>query len=113
MEILREFLTPQNYHIVSVSNGAAGIREILASDFDVILCDMMMPNLPGDMFYLAVQRSRPHLIRRFIFMTGHHGNPRIDDFIRNVGGLMLWKPFQLYQLMEAIQVVERKQSRSS
>jgi hypothetical protein len=60
-----------------------------------------------------VERSRPHLCRRFIFMTGHAGDTRIDTFIRNVRGLMLWKPFELHQVLEAIHGVIRKTSQST
>jgi hypothetical protein len=60
------------------------------------------------MFYLAVERTKPHLCKRFIFMTGHRGDPKIDEFIRRVKGLMLWKPFEMYMLTEAIQTVLKK-----
>ena len=39
--------------------GVEGVHEVLASEFDAILCDMQMPTLPGDMFYRAVERMRP------------------------------------------------------
>jgi len=50
--------TDQDYSITVVPTGAEGVQQILAGDFDAILCDMVMPNFPGDMFYLAVQRIR-------------------------------------------------------
>jgi CheY-like chemotaxis protein len=59
------------YQVTNVPLGAEGVQQVLASDFDAIVCDMVMPNFPGDMFYLAVQRARPHLCQRFIFITGH------------------------------------------
>src|SRR5580692_1908237 len=79
--------------VVIVGNGVDGVREIQAADFDVIICDMMMPKLPGDMFYFAVQRTKPHLCSRFIFMTGFKDDEKIADFIKKVNGLMLTKPF--------------------
>src|ERR1700723_1815462 len=84
--IIKDFLESKFYNVVTVRNGVEGVREIMASDFEVILCDMMMPTLPGDMFYLAVERMRPHLCDRFIFMTGHRGNPKVNDFINSVCG---------------------------
>jgi DNA-binding NarL/FixJ family response regulator len=85
-----------------------GLKQIMSRDFAVIICDMMMPNLPGDMFYRAVERTKPHLCQRFIFITGFKGNRDIEDFIRKVNGVMLWKPFETQQLMDAIQVVLQK-----
>ena len=105
-DIMREFLENNGYDVVAVQNGVEGVHEVLSSDFEVILCDMMMPTLPGDMFYQAVQRMRPHLCDRFIFMTGHRGNAKLNDFIRSVHGTMLAKPFQVDDLLEMIAFVK-------
>ena len=66
------------------------------------------PNLSGDMFYMAVERTKPNLCKRFIFMTGHKGDPKIDAFIRKVRGLMLWKPFELHDLQATIEAILKK-----
>jgi len=106
--IIKEFLESNYYEVVAVGNGADGVRAVLNSEFDVIICDMMMPKLPGDMFYTAIERMRPHLCRRFIFITGHRGNPKINDFIKQVRGTMLAKPFHMDDLLEAIAFVQVK-----
>ena len=106
--ILKAALENQRYLVTVVSNGADGLKKILADDFTIILCDMVMPNFPGDMFYLAVERARPHLCKRFIFMTGHQGDRKIEQFIRRIRGLMLWKPFEMHVLFDAIKVVSSK-----
>ena len=103
--IIREFLEEQFYHVVAVTNGVDGVRALLKDDFDSIICDMMMPKLPGDMFYAAVERMRPELCRRIIFITGHRGNTKVNDFIKQVKGTMLLKPFRMDDLIEAIAVV--------
>jgi hypothetical protein len=54
-----------------------------------------------------VEQRKPELCKRFIFMTGHHADPRSDIFIRRVRGLMLWKPFSLADLLTATQIVRR------
>lgn len=104
--LLTELLDSQRIQVTVVDNGVEGLKEIMKSDFDVILCDMMMPGLTGDLFYLAVQRTKPELCNRFIFMSGHRQNKKIEEFVRNVGKSILWKPFDLYQLLQAIKTVE-------
>jgi CheY-like chemotaxis protein len=106
--VITEFLESSFYDVVGVCNGVEGVRAVLKQEFDVIICDMMMPKLPGDMFYVAVERMRPHLCRRFIFITGHRGNPSINDFIKRVKGTMLAKPFHMEDLLEAIAFVQVK-----
>jgi response regulator RpfG family c-di-GMP phosphodiesterase len=64
----------------------------------------MMPNLPGDMFYIGVERVKPKLARRFIFITGHQNNPKVSQFVKKVRALTLFKPFEMHLLLETIQV---------
>ncbi len=104
-EIIKDFLTDSGFTVQAVQNGVEGVHEVLANDFEVILTDMMMPTLPGDMFYRAVERMRPHLCERFVFMTGHRGNGKVNDFIANVNGIILTKPFHVDDLLEMIAFV--------
>jgi CheY-like chemotaxis protein len=105
VDTLKGTLESFGYRVTAVPTGAEGVQQILASDFDAIVCDMVMPNFPGDMFYLAVQRSRPHLCRRFIFITGQQDNPKIIKFIKQSGCVALWKPFKARQLLDALEFV--------
>jgi CheY-like chemotaxis protein len=107
---LKENLEDQGYRTTIVPSGTEGIVEILKNDFDAIVCDMVMPNFPGDMFYSAVQQSRPHLCQRFIFITGHQSNPKIAEFILQTGCPALWKPFETRQLFEALETVTGRSS---
>src|SRR5438046_5891843 len=102
---IKEFLELYSWKTVHVTNGVNGLRKLMVMDFDVILCDMVMPAFPGDMFYRAVERVKPSLCSRFIFMTGHKADPKWDTFIREIGGLILWKPFQMHELVSAVQTV--------
>jgi CheY-like chemotaxis protein len=105
-EIMKDYLVECGYNVVAVQNGVEGVHEVLASDFEVILCDMMMPTLPGDMFFRAVERMRPHLCSRFVFMTGHRGNQKVNDFIQLVSGTILTKPFKVDDLLEMIAFIQ-------
>jgi DNA-binding response OmpR family regulator len=104
-EIMTDFLKESGFEVMAVQNGVEGVHQVLASDFEVILCDMMMPTLPGDMFFRAVERMRPHLCDRFVFMTGHRGNQKVNEFINSVSGTVLTKPFHVDDLLEMIAFV--------
>ncbi|MDP9291231.1 MAG: response regulator [Verrucomicrobiota bacterium] len=109
-DAITDFLESQFYAVTGVPSGVEGVREIMANDFDVIVCDMMMPSLPGDMFYYAVERMRPYLCARFIFITGAKGDKKIHEFIRKVNGTILMKPFHVQDLLETIRFVQSKTS---
>jgi len=107
-DMIRTLLEQNGYEVDVAGDGVQGIKKVMVNDYAVILCDMVMPNLAGDMFYTAVERVKPHLCRRMVFVTGHKGDRKVEEFIRKVRGLILWKPFQPHILMETIQAVERK-----
>jgi CheY-like chemotaxis protein len=107
-DLTRMLLEENGYEVELAADGVQGIKKIMVSDYSAILCDMLMPNLAGDMFYTAVERVKPYLCPRFIFVTGLRGDRKIDDFIRKVRGVILWKPFQSHVLFEAIKAVEVK-----
>jgi DNA-binding response OmpR family regulator len=112
-DVIRTFLESHPFCVTRVTDGAEALRHILAVDFDLILCDMVLPTLPGDQLYRSVQGIKPHLCSRFVFMTGHQADPKSDEFIRKVRGLMLWKPFHLADLLAAAQIIRRKNSSKS
>jgi len=108
-EVLRDYLVSCSYDVISVNSGIDGLRDIMnKGGFDLILCDMMMPHMGGEMFYWAVTRVRPATRERFIFFTGHRNNPRIEFFFRRVNARVLYKPFKLSVLDSEIREVFRK-----
>lgn len=107
-DVIGEFLTSRFYEVTAVSNGAEGLREIMKDTFDLIICDMMMPQVGGEMFYWAVTRVRPAAGLRFIFFTGHRNDPKIQAFFQRVNATVLIKPFHLDALNSAIRDVTDK-----
>jgi len=103
--VIRKLLEASDFVVTTVENGADGLREVMAFDFDVIICDMMMPKMPGDMFFLAVSRAKPQLCRRFVFLTGFGHEPKVAEFLAKVGGPVLHKPVPNLKLIEAIRAV--------
>ena len=61
--------------------------------FDVILCDMMMPEMSGPEFYEALRTGRPDVIDRVVFMSGGAFTPRSRDFLDRVPNSRIEKPF--------------------
>lgn len=106
-DTLKALLESRNFMVTAVCDGADGLREILAMDFDVIICDMMMPTIPGDMFYLAVKKLKPALAERFLFITGHAGNPRVESFLEGIDALVIHKPVLIDELLNMISLVLR------
>ncbi|MGB8355790.1 MAG: response regulator [Chthoniobacteraceae bacterium] len=105
-KFIKMALESKGMDVVSVANGVEGIHAIKDADFEAIICDMMMPKLPGDMFYLAVERIKPHLCTRFIFISGYKDEPKITEFMKKVNGALLVKPFKMDDLLEMLAFIQ-------
>lgn len=85
--------------VVPVRSGREGIRLLLEEDnFDLILCDLMMPDVMGMDVFDQVCGERPELQGRFVFMTGGAVTERARKFLEQIPGQRLDKPFRLEQV---------------
>jgi DNA-binding response OmpR family regulator len=104
-DTLKELLESRNFVVTTANDGVAGLREVMQMDFDVIICDMLMPGMPGDMFYLAAKTVKPAMADRFLFITGHRGNPKVDDFLQSIEAQVIFKPVLTDELVRMISLV--------
>ena len=83
------------HDVVAVTSGQRAI-DLLAvdRDFDVVLCDLMMPAMNGIDFWGRVKASIPALAERFVFVSGGAFTPEATAFLDG-GRPHLEKPFEL------------------
>jgi DNA-binding response OmpR family regulator len=105
--MLKEFLESYCYRVNSVANGVDALKAVMERPYDAIICDVMMPKMAGDAFYYAVQRVKPAMCERFIFITAHGDTQRMQEFLNHVSGLVLMKPFHLEDLLQTILLLFR------
>ena len=91
-------------HDVEVYSSGADAIDRLCSDepFDLVFCDLMMPEVSGMDVYRQVAAKRPDLAPRFVFMTGGAFTPRAREFLDTSSVVCLEKPFELRQIRELV-----------
>jgi len=87
----------QDRHDVEVAASGRDALERLAADssFDLVLCDLMMPDVSGEHVFHAVRDRSPSLLPRFVFMTGGAFTERAQEFLAQFEGRQLEKPFNI------------------
>jgi signal transduction histidine kinase len=85
---------------VSLAKSAAEAMAILEHDdrFDVVLCDIMMPDVTGIELFERVSSANPSLRERFVFMTGGAFSPTTQQFFEQTELPRLEKPFDVREL---------------
>jgi CheY-like chemotaxis protein len=90
-------LLGEAYEVVVLTAGGDAIELLVgkAEDFDLILCDLTMPDITGMDVYTQIMQARADVGERFVFMTGGTFSPRTRDFLDQVPNERLDKPFDL------------------
>jgi CheY-like chemotaxis protein len=66
------------------SSGVDAVALCLHADFDLILCDVMMPNLSGPGVHQRLSALRPDLVPRIVFVTGGIFTAEVTSFLEQV-----------------------------
>ena len=83
-------------HDVDIAtSGDGAIAKLRAKDYDVILCDLLLPDISGPEIFEAMRSLRPELLERFVFLTGGAFGDRARSFLQEVPNPRLEKPFDL------------------
>jgi two-component system cell cycle sensor histidine kinase/response regulator CckA len=92
-------------HDVTVVTRATDGLELVAADqrFDLIITDLMMPEMSGMDFYDELARRFPDLAARVVFVTGGAFTPDARSFLDRVKNPLIEKPFAPKQLREQVE----------
>ena len=92
---LRRILSHE-HEVVVVARGREAIERIERGErFDLVLCDLMMPEMTGMDLHAELERRFPEYVSRMIFMTGGAFTPRAHEFLDKVPNQCLAKPFDV------------------
>jgi CheY-like chemotaxis protein len=91
-------------HDVELSHEPRGValRILAGESFDVILCDLMMPEMTGMDLHAAIAEKCPEQAQRIVFVTGGVFTPAARSFVGRTSNKVLEKPFDLKQLRAAL-----------
>jgi signal transduction histidine kinase len=95
-----------SHHDIETKLGAREALRCFGQDrqFDVVLCDLQMPDMSGVELYASVKQQWPELAERFIFITGGAFSAEARRFLEDPNIACINKPFQLRELLELIEV---------
>lgn len=94
------------YEVTGVTSAGEAIERLEGgAAYDLILCDLMMPDLTGMDFYRWLETKHPDLCARVVFTTGGAFTPEARAFLRSVPNPTLDKPLEPKVLVEAIRTL--------
>jgi DNA-binding response OmpR family regulator len=100
--LLRKQLTAHGYQVTIAGDGLDGLMKLEAAKPDLIICDVMMPNLDGMQFVKAIKGQQATRNVPVIFLTAKTDPRSMIDGI-NVGArFFITKPFQIDDLIDKV-----------
>jgi CheY-like chemotaxis protein len=89
---LAQLLRHDGSTVDTVANGRLALEHLQAQRYDVVLCDLRMPELDGPDFYALLCQQHASLRQRVIFLTGDTLEAESTAFLAQCGQPWLSKP---------------------
>lgn len=104
-ELIVEFLRAEDYNVDYASDGLEGVQLFKKNDYDLIILDIMMPNLDG---YSACKMIRKTSSVPIIFLTAlNQENDEVKGFELECDDYIT-KPFSFNLLIKRVEAVLRR-----
>jgi DNA-binding response OmpR family regulator len=97
LSLLKALLERQEFTVEGVTNGASAIELLSTVAYDLVLIDLMLPEVAGEEVLEWIERTKPHYLRRVIVTTASPGRIQ-GEFLESICRV-LSKPFDIEKLM--------------
>jgi two-component system response regulator PilR (NtrC family) len=95
---LQTLLQSAGYHVTTAQNGAEGIKQLRKGPFDLVLTDLVMPEVDGFQVLEYLKAYSPETV--VVVMTAYVSAGSVIDALRKGAYDYLTKPFE-FDLMKA------------
>ncbi|MES1183808.1 MAG: response regulator [Myxococcales bacterium] len=103
LSAFRRCLQAEDLSIEFALSGGQAVRRLLSeTPPDVVVCDMLLPDISGVEVYQRAVAADSSYRQRFAVATGASGTPSVSTFLAGFGGPILYKPVASAQLIQAV-----------
>jgi len=95
--------TLSEHEVIGTTHPREALERLRGGEsFDVIFCDLLMPQITGMEIYSQLEQHRPECLDRLVFMTGGAFTPAATKFLQNVRNDRVEKPFNAAKLKSLV-----------
>jgi CheY-like chemotaxis protein len=92
----------KEFRVEIALDGHSALEKLSTTDYDVVLCDVMMPGITGLEVYRQVRSENEPLARRFVFATGGLFSQELSESVKRLSNMIVEKPFDPAELRRVI-----------
>jgi signal transduction histidine kinase/CheY-like chemotaxis protein len=104
-QLISDVLRDEGFEIEVLLDGRDAVQRALRERFDLIICDMKMPNLDGQTLYQTLSVEGKGTQKQFLFVTGDVLGGKTHDFLTRNQLPHVAKPFRVEELLEKVHEV--------
>ena len=101
-ELFVDILERFPIQVDTAANGVEAMRKVLHGSYDLVISDMIMPEMDGPTLYRELSRRRPEVLRRFVFTTGDCAGAASNRFLEEVQRPVIPKPIDIRRVVEVV-----------
>lgn len=98
----------RHFEVTLAASGREALELLEKNRYDVILCDLLMPDLSGMQLYQEASKRFPQQAECFVFLTGGTTAPEAREFLRSVPNPRAYKPIERSDLLALVDRAARK-----
>lgn len=101
-ELVAHILERMGFNVETMTNSPMALRRLSHENFDLVVCDIRMPDLDGRQLYRELKKVRPRSSPRTLFTTGDAADPEARLFAENNHLQLISKPFTSDEIIRAV-----------
>lgn len=100
--ILEDILSMYETDAVIASEGSSALDLLRANSVNFVISDINLPDIDGVTLYQSIRAKYPSLSDRFLFISGHSPDDKMEKMLSETGNSFIQKPFHINDLQEKI-----------
>ncbi len=102
VDLLREILEASGFEVAGAPDARGALEQIKAQIFDAAIIDFNLPDMNGVMLHRQIRQMDEELAQRTLFTSGQVQSDHDLDYYMVYGGGFLSKPFEVEQVLTAL-----------
>lgn len=107
-DVLEEQLVERGHHVETADNGAAGVEWVTRRMFDVVICDVRLPQIDGLTLFRRIRKEAPGT--DVILMTAYSQVSQAVSALKEGAYDYLTKPFDMDELLLQVHRIDEVRS---
>jgi DNA-binding response OmpR family regulator len=99
---LDELLKPEGYEVQTVSSGSDALRKLDANDYDLLMLDVIMPEMDGYELCRRIREKEEYKETPIVFLTAKSRDEDRARGLESGGNLYLSKPISPDKLLKIV-----------